>query len=149
MSVILLQELEREKGVSRTKNLGSFSSTNRIWAKILRAPYAIVKNFVLAVKSLVAPVRAICPPPPLLAALLIIVWIQISRWLFFAILMHVHVVYSLHFSHINMRIYTHTTVGPVLLMLVFPSFVDNRSCFWGKEGDRQWRECYTWNMGKN
>ena len=64
MSVILLQELEREKGVSRTKNLGSFSSTNRIWAKILRAPYAIVKNFVLAVKSLVAPVRTICPPPP-------------------------------------------------------------------------------------
>ena len=61
MSAILLQELEREreKGVSRTKNLGSFSSTNRIWAKILRAPYAIVKNFVLAMKSLVAPVRVI------------------------------------------------------------------------------------------
>ena len=50
--------------------------------------------------------------------------------------------------HINMCIYTHTTVGPVL-MLVFTSFVDNRSCFWSKEGDRQWRECYTWNMGKN
>ena len=151
MSVILLQELEREKGVSRTKNLGFFSSTNRIWAKILRAPYAIVKNFVLVMKSLVAPVRVICPPPPIgspanncmdsnLQVALLCYPNACTCSLFSSFLTHKHV-------H-NMCIYTHTTVGPAF-MLFFPSFVDNRSCFWGKEGDRQWRECYTWNMGKN